>query len=70
MVRALEETWSTHSVKYSFREVLIQLSSRLREYEENRENLWHSYGLITPVQLCSVCHFQPTVSRLILTYDL
>ena len=36
---------STHSVKYSFSEVLIQLSSRLRELQENRANSFGLFGV-------------------------
>ena len=69
---------TTHSVKYSFSEVLIQLNSRLCWVGRKRSkliwtvrrSLWYCYGPITPVQLCFICHFQTAVSRLILTYDL
>ena len=41
--------WRTRSVKYSYREVLIQLSPRMRELKEKKNNfIWTvHYGIPT-----------------------
>ena len=75
--------WSTHSVKYSFREVFTQLSTQsvklrtawIGKKESKfiwtvRSPLWYSYALLTQAQMGFICHFQTTISRLILIYDL
>ena len=47
--KVLQVAWAESQRKrggeYSFSEVLIQLSSRLRKYEENRENLFGLFGV-------------------------
>ena len=59
---------------YNLWEVELETESAIRKKSKNiwtiRRSLLHSYGLTTSVQLCSICNFEHTISRLILTYDL
>ena len=79
LLKKLDRVWATGHIKYQTVSVLkcrvgIASASAKIKWSENlwtvRHSLQYFYELHTLLQLCSICNFEHTVSRSILTYEL